>query len=187
MSTRGCIARVVNEKKGSFKGRYHHFDSYESGLGKSLFELRNGHFKGDTNAMLKVLIDEHTGWSTICGTDFTKKIGYIEKYPSPTDKKAYEEYDKYPKCYCHGDRKEKGDLLTQKHASAYGCEYVYAFTKDGKRMLILSSYCEDGQKMIGMFGCGDPKATWKAIGEIDLDNPKAMDKYLESKKVVESV
>lgn len=29
--------------------------------------------------------------------------------------------------------------------------------------------------MIGMFGCGDPDAKWKVIGEIDLDNPNEPD------------
>ena len=36
-------------------------------------------------------------------------------------------------------------------------------------MVILSSYCKNGDKMIGAFGCGDPNAIWKPIAEIDLD------------------
>lgn len=36
-------------------------------------------------------------------------------------------------------------------------------------MVVLSSYCPDGEKMIGMFGMGDKNAKWKTIGEIDLN------------------
>lgn len=57
MGTRGAIARVVKGKPNCFKGVYHHFDSYPDALGKTLFNLRNEFFKGDTEAMLKVLIN----------------------------------------------------------------------------------------------------------------------------------
>ena len=43
MSTREVIAR---QKGDVFEGRYHHWDSYPSGLGKALWELANGTFKG---------------------------------------------------------------------------------------------------------------------------------------------
>jgi hypothetical protein len=75
-----------------------------------------------------------------------------------------------PECYPE-NQKEK--YITHKNASACGCEYVYAFTKNGKTMLVLSSYCGDeiegNPKMIGFFGQGDKNATWKIIGLIDLD------------------
>jgi len=175
MSTRGCIARLTSKpgKKVRFKGVYHHWDGYPDGLGKTLFDLRNNHFKGKTDAMLKVLIDEHpAGWSTINGADFNIPAGYIEQYPE--NDKDKELYDKTPKCYCHGDRHEEAKEINQKNASDCGCEYVYAFTPDGKRMIVLSSYVdsEDAPKMVGMFGMGDPKAKWKVIGDIDL-NEKA--------------
>lgn len=143
MSTRGCIARLTSKpgKKIHFKGVYHHWDSYPEALGCTLFDAYKNRFKSDINAMLKYFIDEHpAGWSTI---------------------NADEE------CYCHGGRAEKGWVVTEKNASRSGCEYVYAFS--GKTMVILSSYCEDGAKMVGMFGCGDPKAKWKVIGIVDLD------------------
>ena len=60
MSTRGCIARLTSKpgNKITFRGSYAHWDNYPSGAGSSLFKLRNGFFKSDTNAMLKILIDE---------------------------------------------------------------------------------------------------------------------------------
>lgn len=181
MSTRGAIGRLTSKPGGKIKFfcRYHHWDSYpKSGLGSTLFQLRNGYFKGDTNAMLKVLIDEHpAGWSTINGADFSITPGYLEcSYKSnmnATEQAAYDLYQRTPKCFCHGDRNEEANVVTQKNASGMGCEYVYAFTPGGKTMLVLSSFCNDeyegNPKMIGAFGCGDPKATWKVIGEVDLD------------------
>jgi len=170
MSTRSCIARLTSNpgKKIKFKGVYHHWDGYPQGLGSTLFQLRNGHFKGDTNAMLKVLIDQHpAGWSNINNADFSLVPGYMELNTKHDFKD--EDYQKTPHCFCHGERSEPGCKINQKNASNSGCEYVYAFTPNGKTMVVLSSYCEDGKKMIGMFGCGDPKAEWKVIGEVNLD------------------
>lgn len=76
MGTRGVIARPDGE---GFKGRYHHWDSYPEGLGKTLFERRKDTFAGDTDAMLAFLIDQHSaGWSTINGADLSKSTGFQE-------------------------------------------------------------------------------------------------------------
>lgn len=157
MSTRGCIARRTNTKAGpGFKGRYHHWDGYPSGLGKTLFKLYNGHFKKDLKAMLKYLIDDHpAGWSTINGADFTKPPGSDSGGPS---------------CYCHGDRSEEAFSVTHKNASDSGVEYAYVFEKT--TMFVLSSCYKEGDgKMISMFGCGAEasKSYWKVIGTVDLN------------------
>jgi hypothetical protein len=78
MSTRSVIARPWGK---GFRGRYHHWDGYPSGLGAELYALAqpDGPFGGDTQKMLKVLIDEHPGgWSTINGADWSKKPGFEE-------------------------------------------------------------------------------------------------------------
>jgi hypothetical protein len=75
-------------------------------------------------------------------------------------------------CYCHGDRADDEQLLTEKNASASGCEYAYVFsTKNGGIMTVLSSYSNDGSKMIGMFGMGDPDAHWRILAQVELDGP----------------
>lgn len=152
MGTRGVIARPVGE---GFEGRYHHWDSYPSGLGLTLIQLRNGFFQGDTDAMLRVLLDEHpAGWSTINSADFSLPAGFDSAGPN---------------CYCHGSRSEDGWLVTAENASGSGCEYAYVL--EGSRMLVMSSYHENGTKAIGMFGMGDPVASWRIIHDVDLDNP----------------
>ena len=71
MSTRGAIATI--SKPEGFKGVYHHWDSYPTGLGATLYRLYNGHFQKDLPAMLKALINDHpAGWSTINDKDWSK-------------------------------------------------------------------------------------------------------------------
>ena len=162
MSTRGAIVRLDSD---GWRGRYHHWDSYPSGLGKTLWNLYHGHFQKDIPRMLQVLVDEHpAGWSTIVGVDWNLSPGY-----GHGDRK-------HPECYCHGDRSEEGWLVTHENASGAGCEYVYGFD-EGPALVVLSSFCADdgpfaGEKMIGAFGMGDPKATWKEIARVPLEGPE---------------
>lgn len=81
MSTRGCIARI---KDTGFEGVYHHWDSYPSGLGNTLWNLYHEHFNHDINAMLEYLIDNHpAGWSTINNKVFNIAPGYAESGKLP--------------------------------------------------------------------------------------------------------
>jgi len=160
MGTRGCIARLTKE---GFEGRYHHWDSYPSGLGETLWKLYNEYFNHDLKGMLEKLIDEHkAGWSTICGKDFNFKAGFIEDITKASTTKK-------PLCYCHGDRHEKEWLVTKENASGSGIEWVYAFDIEAKTMLILSSFNESGSKMIGMFGCGNEDAEWRTVAVVNLE------------------
>jgi len=167
MATRGCIARKVND---GFRGVYHHWDSYPEGLGKALWELYHGYFKRDLRQMLKILIDEHqAGWSSIVNADFNLPIGWI----GDLGRKIISEggtiiSSKNPVCYCHGDRCEAPNILTEKTASSIGVEWVYAFDVNNNAMYILASYNEDGSKMIGAWGFGNPEAEWRTVAIIDL-------------------
>lgn len=175
MGTRGCIARLTDN---GFEGRYHHWDSYPEGLGATLYKLYHGHFNHDLETMLKTLIDDHpAGWSTINGKDFNLKAGFGEYTTKDIDKRT-KRYLK-PKCYCHGSRKEKAWVITEKNASGCGVEWVYAFDINKNTMQILASYNDDGTKMIGYFGCGNEKAKWLIIAEIDLEKKDEKNKIKE--------
>lgn len=144
MSTRGAIARKVGN---GFKGVYHHWDGYPSGLGQMLFILRKKRFHNDTQKMLDYLITQHPGgWSTISSLLKGKK-----------EKDAD---------YKVGNQSPQ---VTEKNAGGMGVEYAYVF--DGDIMEIQSSYSDD-VKMIGMFGMGDPKSTWKVIARVNLNGPE---------------
>lgn len=207
MSTRGAIARVTGD---GFQGVYHHWDSYPSGLGATLFHLYNGHFDRDLEKMLKVLIDDHpAGWSTINGKNFDYSAGYQERdqaicgtcgkpnwehyyqnwehHGKPLTSKANKEMAQCnyvalghsfdlvptnnPECYCHGGRHEDAMVVTEKDAADIGCEWVYAFNHKAQ-MIVLGSYNDDGKKMIGMFGMGNPDAKWRIRATVDLNGPE---------------
>lgn len=73
------IARWTNVSGKEWAGRYHHWDSYPSGLGATLYELVRSKRLGGLETTLRVLIDEHpAGWSTINGADWRQHSGYEE-------------------------------------------------------------------------------------------------------------
>jgi hypothetical protein len=184
MSTRSAIVRLTSREPVGWSGRYHHWDSYPSGLGRTLWSLYHAQFGCDLGLMLKVLIDEHpAGWSTIVGADFTQEAGFQElrlcgdaraDEPAPNDPCGAVAHAAPPQCYCHGERSEAGWEVTQENAAGSGCEYVYAFPptseQEPDRMLILSSYIASGHKMVGMFGMGDPQAQWRVLAEVLLQD-----------------
>jgi hypothetical protein len=54
MSTRGCIARLTGSQPWQFRGVYHHWDSYPSGLGRALFRGRNWEFAREAGVFTTV-------------------------------------------------------------------------------------------------------------------------------------
>ena len=208
MSTRSVIARKTET---GFIGSYHHWDGYPSGLGSTLFELRNIWYSGDTERMLRYLIDEHpAGWSTICA-DWSKPAGphpdrnlltcktcglpawmHYRQYYSPGTSGAlsYWEMAGQPppppgsQIMVLGHSPEfldtttgpepcnsaDGELITHEDAAECGCEYAYVF--NGADMEIYASMDRTGNKMVGMFGFGDPESDWRLVCTVSLDGPE---------------
>jgi hypothetical protein len=160
MSTRGIIARSTGES--TFAGRYHHWDSYPSGLGVALVELYRGHFKHDLTRMLQVLLDKHpAGWSTIVHKDFNLKPGYTNVGSRP-DGMSIEEFqnqplNRRPQCYCHGHRHEEGFLHDEK--SDCGAEWAYVSDEEEKVLHVLD---REKHEVSGEYH-------WQGVGRIDLD------------------
>ena len=177
MSTRGAIVR---QTEGGFEGRYHHWDSYPSGLGKALWDAYHGPFQSDLPRLAKTLIDDHpAGWSSIVGVDWSREPGYIE-YPNREAEGVCR-----PKCYCHGDRSEEENRITQNNAADCGCEFVYVLSTIGPPTLtILSSFRTDGTKMVGFFGYGDPDAVWRPKAIIELNGPEPDWDHLDEQAVL---
>jgi len=145
MSTRSVIARKTGE--GRFRGVYHHWDGYPSGVGQTLFNMYHERFLGDVQSMLLFLIDRHpAGWSTI-NAEEPKAFGV----PADPD----EDLD--------------FDPMTEKNAAGSGCEFAYVFDPERPdEMQVWSSYCKDGEKMVGAFGMGDPGGEWKCMAVVSL-------------------
>ncbi len=174
MSTPGTIARLSGLAPLRFYGRYHHWQSTPSGLGRALWSLYHGHFHRDLGALLRVLLDEHpAGWSSLVGADFdllpATEGGADGGYQPPEAAQGFA-----PVCYCHGygDRAEPDWEVTQANASWSGCEWAYAFVTaprpEHEVMLVLSSYLGSGQKMVGSFGEGDSSALWAVVALVAL-------------------
>jgi hypothetical protein len=125
MSTRAIIAKT-GEVEGHFSGVYHHWDGMPTSLGSTLVELLRGHFKNNLPKMLRVLTEEHGGWSTIVGKNFRLKPGYKNNHEA-----------KNPMCYCHGDRHEKLTPFTHLHLTPdTDIEWLYAFDVEHNTMCV---------------------------------------------------
>lgn len=79
MSTRAVIAVYSNRELGQWRGAYHHFDGYPSGLGKALWQLYHEFYEGLLPAMIEMLIDAHPqGWSSIVDADWKLRPTWID-------------------------------------------------------------------------------------------------------------
>src|SRR5260370_13981293 len=171
MSTNGIIARSTGES--TFAGRYHHWDSYPSGLGVALVEAYRGYFKRDLDRMLQFLLDEHTGWSTIVRKDFSLKPGYTNVAQRP-EGMSIEDFSKLPlnrrpQCYCHAARHEEGFIADEK--SDCGAEWAYiSETIPGA----WSSEAEPEQRILHVLTREKHKDSdeyfWQEVGRIDLNS-----------------
>jgi len=140
MSTRGIIARTSGPE-GQFAGRYHHSDSYPTGLGAELRKQLHGHFRGDLGRMLRFLLDEHNaGWSTIVNKDFSLKPGYTweRAYEKSKEFAVFSQLPDYkrPQCYCCGSRHEEEQSFTQDDLESTDCEWLYVFDEDTRKLFV---------------------------------------------------
>lgn len=125
MSTRSVIARA-GKIEGEFSGTYHHWDGMPTRLGKTMWKLLHGHFKNDLERMLRILIDEHSAWSTIVEKSFRLKPGYSSDHKK-----------KNPVCYCHGERSEKNTLFTHNNLEpSTDIEWLYVFDWEHNRLCV---------------------------------------------------
>lgn len=167
MGTRGIIARL--DKRRGFAGNYHHWDSYPTQLGATLWGLYHGHFNHDLKQMLQVLINDHgAGWSTINGKDFNLAPGWHNVDIGQTN----------PICYCHGDRHEEGRLIYPE--DDYGAEWVYVFDEEENTMTVLMAVDEKGIHTVGAFGINPARKTWHPLGRFSLDEAEPNWKTLYS-------
>jgi hypothetical protein len=132
MSTRSVIARVDGQE-GGFKGVYHHWDGSPTWLGKKLWSLLNGQFKGNLNAMLTYLIDQHSaGWSSLESSENKGK----------------------PECYCHPKRQRaatpQANWYTHENVET-DIEYVYAFDEEQRRLYVRVTR-HDAEEIIDLDG-----------------------------------
>ena len=145
MSTRACIAFGIGDGD-DWRGRYHHFDGYPSGLGQSLYALAQ---EWDPATMKRVLLNEHTGWSTINDADWSLPPGYGD--------------GDQPKCYCHGERDEDGWLVEPSSIVKSDMEWLYVIR--GRSMDVHAiNYKVGVGPILATVNFDGPEPDWDAIG-----------------------
>ena len=151
MSTRGGIG--FGPDGTHWKARYHHFDSYPDGLGKTLFDLHRGFFGRDVADMQRVLFDEHpAGWSSINDTDFTLAPGYTM---NPDDRR--------PRCYCHGERHEDQDYYWT--PDTFDEEWCYVITPNHQMYVFRPMpYGKKGARLVATVDLDGPEPDWGDLG-----------------------
>lgn len=185
MGTRGVIAEKYGQ---SWRGRYHHWDSYPTGLGKSLWHVIPGVFGGNVELALDFLLRKHSAWSTINGADWTKPPGYTEdqkcrkcggEYSFDHEKTAGHKFeypkasDFGPKCYCHGSRNEKGETYLRPEDDA-GAEWAYVLDKKEETLTVLRHiWKKEGTQYVGIGGLSASEPlSWEECGTFKLDGPE---------------
>lgn len=171
MGTRSVIAEPFGD---GFRGRYHHWDGYPSGLGHQLWDLYHGHFAGDVEAMTTYLIaEEPVGWSTINGADFDQPKGWVESGTSDTPHG--------PQSYsCRGETSDEPDgYYIHSDGDDGGTEWAYVL---GARSLFIFERRfglphDDQGHGVGMFGLGasntEEGGYWAPVAELpwEKDEP----------------
>jgi hypothetical protein len=111
---------VARRTTSGFAGRYVHNDGQPALRVPLLLHLHAGPFAGDVDAMARFLIDDHpAGWSQL-GLDPHVDTGWINPYPPIGD-------DGF-RCYCHGDRHDPPELITEQEADPDWHEWTYMLT-----------------------------------------------------------
>lgn len=167
MSTYGVIARRTAT---GFVGRLHQNVGNPHILGRALYRLRNGHFQGDTAAMLRVLIDEHpAGWSDITGRDFALTPGFVSMRPYLSWEQHLTLPDAYqPQCYCHGERSDPPKTFTEAH-TPMDASFLYVIDESSHTMDIYlyrwppfpSPLAEPERHLIGSVNLNGPEPPWR--------------------------
>lgn len=144
MATRGTIA--FGTDTDHWQGRYHHSDSYPSGLGRTLYHLYNSHFERNLDAMKRVLFDEHpAGWSNIVDTDFTQPPMWTDHYDGF-----------HPRCYCHGGRHEPEWTIQSKAELE---EWAYIITPQARMLVLIST-----GRQVADIDLNGPEPDWERLG-----------------------
>jgi DNA-directed RNA polymerase subunit N (RpoN/RPB10) len=74
-------------------------------------------------------------------------------------------------CYCHGARREEPWEVTHSKAAGSGVEWAYIFDVPRRAMTVLEAVV-GGRHSMGMFGAGDPAASWCERALVVFDNPE---------------
>ena len=142
MGTRAVIARSTGF--GTYKGVYHHWDGYPSGLGAELFRLATSKkYKGKLEKLTEYVLDKHSaGWSSLMPLSETKK----------------------PECFCHPKRRRAADKtpnwFTEENIIGSDIEYVYVIDEVNNFMHVIDVH---GEMATNVVKFDAPEPDWKIV------------------------
>ena len=147
MSTRSVVAR---QRGDGFKGRYIHLDGYPSGVGARLYELCNTLGAEQT---LKVLTEDHYGWSSIHQSDQLNS-GYHDA--------RFELVDGIGIAYTTLDSLISPDEWIMSDGDDWGTEYAYAIAPDVGTMSVFARH-EESWRLLAVVRLDQPEPDWSEI------------------------
>ena len=159
MSTRSIIGYYTDEEKKAWKGVYHHWDGYPTGVGVTLLKL--GRERGFAFIKKRIVDDTPQGWSTI-NKDWDLEPVNMRELENFMDNKAPEHY-----------APDEGDMVFTEKSSPgeSGMEYLYLISEKGID-IYEAFYHSEGEHMVGMFGMGAPDigegegCVWRYMGSV---------------------
>ncbi len=122
MSTRSMVGQLIDKGAMIFEARYCHYDGNTEGVGQALLDNWATAMKGDTQAMVDFLLSTKIGWSSLCGSDFSKVPTWNRpKFDTP-------EYDTWdtPAWYDDREGEEPSDPI-RKDSDLGWLEFAYLF------------------------------------------------------------
>lgn len=124
MSTRSMIGVYTDENRQTFEAVYCHWDGYPEGVGQTLVHNWRNTFNGDTQKIVDFLMSTKIGWSSLCGTDFSK---------APTWEPCEEDT---PRWYDDRPDEEPAERITQEDWTDSWCEYAYLFDAQANALYV---------------------------------------------------
>lgn len=141
MSTRSVVARAEGD---GFRGRYVHSDGYPTSRGPTLWALikRDG-----TQKVLKTIVDEHYGWSSLNLRDNVLSPGY-------NDDGRFVVVPGYGIAYTVKDGQSSPDEFITQEKPDWGVEWAWVLNRSA-----LSVFVANGER-------------WNLVEVVNLDGPE---------------
>ena len=154
---------VARADGDGFAGRTTYWDGNPRVMGARLLELAQERFGGDIEAMLKVLIDEHGGWSVIRpGLD----AAYLAEHKMGLPEQSVL-VEGIGIAYTDMDGEEVLRGRSGEEMPAMGVEWVYAFKVETGEMEVYEVKRKRGERevpaKVGQVAVGDFDVDWEAI------------------------
>lgn len=154
MGTRSVIGVIEGD---GFKGRYCHWDGYPTHHGPTLAHIIHKTHCGDLAEAVKVLTENHHGWSALSPEKLESSLGAARSTIVPGVGEAYSD-DEQP---------DEWITFTGKPGEDYwGTEWAYIFDVERRRLSVFKVPFDSTPKLLGSFDVDQlDTVDWDALEE----------------------